>query len=169
MRYVVLAAIVGLLVVSPVVFVAQAATGETDEEIRTSPDTAEEVNTDQLLDSYLKVNVAQEQAYLATVQEKEMERRRQEAIASYGQWGPELVEAAAVYGQNAAELYRVMQCESKGDPYADNGVNKGLFQFHPGTFAGTPYGDASIYDGPSQIFAAAWMWSQGRQGEWGCY
>jgi soluble lytic murein transglycosylase-like protein len=112
------------------------------------------------------------QAYAASIeqlqQQKEQERRNREATERFGQWGPELVEAAAMYGQDPAALYRVMSCESGGNPYADNGVNKGLFQFHPGTFAGTPYGSASIYDGHAQIFAAAWMWSQGRKGEWGC-
>ncbi len=100
--------------------------------------------------------------------QKEKERRDAEAASRFGNWGPDLVEAAGLYGQDAAALYRVMSCESGGNPQADNGVNKGLFQFHPGTFAGTPYGGASIYDGRSQIFAAAWMWSQGRKGEWGC-
>ena len=99
---------------------------------------------------------------------REEERRDAEAASRFGSWGPDLVEAAGMYGQDAAVLYRVMSCESGGNPQADNGVNKGLFQFHPGTFAGTPYGSASIYDGRSQIFAAAWMWSQGRKGEWGC-
>lgn len=168
MRYALLAVIIGTLVVTPVVFVATAAAGDTGDVSRTSPD-ATEVETGQLVDSFLKLNEAQNQALQGTIEQKEQERRRQEAIDRFGQWGPELVDAAAAYGQDAAELYRVMQCESKGDPYADNGVNKGLFQFHPGTFAGTPYGSASIYDGPAQIHAAAWMWSQGRQGEWTCF
>jgi soluble lytic murein transglycosylase-like protein len=167
MRYVLLAAIAGALVVSPAIFVAQAAAGDGGN-TTTSP-VATEVSTDRLTDSFLKLNEVQGQAYQDTVSRKEEERRRLEATEQFGQWGPELVAAAEAYGQDATELYRVMQCESKGDPNADNGVNKGLFQFHPGTFAGTPYGSASIYDGPSQIFAAAWMWSQGRQGEWGCY
>ncbi len=113
-----------------------------------------------------------EAAYAAEVArlvaEKQKRIRLEQAGRQYGQWGPYLVEAAEMYGQDPDALYQVMMCESKGNPYADNGVNKGLFQFHPGTFAGTPYGDASIFDGPSQIYAAAWMWSQGRKGEWGC-
>lgn len=101
-------------------------------------------------------------------QENKKRARDRQAGERYGQWGPHLVDAAEMYGQDPDALYRVMMCESKGDPGADNGVNKGLFQFHPGTFANTPYGASSIYDGPSQIYAAAWMWSQGRKGEWGC-
>lgn len=100
--------------------------------------------------------------------QKALEQKNSNAIASYGEWGPRLVEASELYGQDPGSLYRVMMCESKGDANADNGVNKGLFQFHPGTWAGTPYGSSSIYDGNAQIMAAAWMWSQGRKGEWGC-
>lgn len=168
MRYVLLAAIIGILVVSPVIFVATAAAGDSEATVESGPDTAM-VGTDRLVESFLKMNETQNKAYQAAIEQQERERRRREAIDRLGQWGPELEEAAAAYGQDAGELYRVMQCESRGDPYADNGVNKGLFQFHPGTFAGTPYGSASIYDGRAQIFAAAWMWSQGRQGEWGCF
>lgn len=110
-----------------------------------------------------------EAAYMAEIARLETEKqRRRQASEQFGQWGPELVDAAAMYGQDPAAMHRVMMCESKGDPYADNGVNKGLFQFHPGTFAGTPYAEAGIFDGSSQIYAAAWMWSQGRKGEWGC-
>lgn len=113
-----------------------------------------------------------EARYIAETERLDRENKKREhdrqAAESYGQWGPYLVDAAEMYGQDAGALYRVMMCESKGDPNADNGVNKGLFQFHPGTFANTPYGGGSIYDGQSQIYAAAWMWSQGRKGEWGC-
>lgn len=119
-----------------------------------------------------KNKVRAESAYAQEVrqlQEQErIERRNLEAAAQFGQWGPHLADAAEKYGQDPAALYAVMSCESKGDPNADNGVNKGLFQFEPSTFAGTPYGGASIFDGQAQIYAAAWMWSQGRKGEWGC-
>lgn len=113
-----------------------------------------------------------EAARLAAEEQARQEKAARDAVAasSFGQWGPWLVEAGAMYGQDPAELYRVMQCESGGDPNASNGGQYlGLFQFHPGTWASTPYGGASIYDGPSQIMAAAWMWSQGRQNEWSCY
>ncbi|MBI5869375.1 MAG: transglycosylase SLT domain-containing protein [Actinobacteria bacterium] len=116
-----------------------------------------------------------DQARINYVTLKETERKQQEqasknqaATEQFGEWGPYLVEAAEAYGQDPAALYRVMICESGGDPNADNGVCKGLFQFNPGTWAGTPFGGQSIYDGHSQIQAAAWMWSQGRKGEWTC-
>lgn len=114
-----------------------------------------------------------EKAHNAYLVLKEEERKRQEAeqkrvdaINQFGPWGPDLVGAAETYGQSPTDLYAVMFCESKGDEYADNGIDLGLFQFHPNTFAGTPYGGASIYDGHAQIYAAAWMWSQGRRNEW---
>jgi len=72
------------------------------------------------------------------------------------------------YGQPPEAGIRVMYCESSGDPYADNGICKGLFQFHPGTWASTPEASSSMWDGYAQIRAAAWMWSVGRRGEWAC-
>ncbi len=65
-------------------------------------------------------------------------------------------------------MYRVMLCESTGNARADNGVCKGLFQFNARTWAGTPYGSLSIWDGHAQALATAWMWSRGRRGEWSC-
>ncbi len=94
------------------------------------------------------------------------EQKRQDEINRYGAWGPDIVDAAAMYGQSPSDLYLAMNCESGGDQHADNGVDEGLMQFDPGTFAGTPYGKSSIWDGHAQIYAAAWMWSVGRRGEW---
>ncbi len=48
-----------------------------------------------------------------------------------------------MYGQDPTALHRVMLCESSGDPNADNGICKGLFQFNPGTWASTPYASQS--------------------------
>ncbi|MHB1054747.1 MAG: transglycosylase SLT domain-containing protein [Thermoleophilia bacterium] len=104
----------------------------------------------------------------AEQQQRAREQQDRDAIERFGVWGPDLVRAAAMYGQDPDTLYRVMMCESKGDANADNGVCKGLFQFNPGTWAGTPFGGQSIYDGKAQIEAAAWMFSQGRTGEWTC-
>jgi len=105
----------------------------------------------------------------AEAREREAEATRARAVERYGQWGPDLLAAAAYYGQDPGELYRVMMCESRGDPYADNGICKGLFQFHPDTWAGTPYGGSDIFDGHAQVKAAAWMFGQGRANEWSCY
>ncbi len=87
----------------------------------------------------------------------------------YGcQWWPAIEEAAAQYGQSPQALYRVMICESTGNANADNGICKGLFQFNPRTWASTPYGRESIWNGRAQAFAAAWMWASGRKSEWSC-
>lgn len=107
-------------------------------------------------------------AQISSLHAERLQQQEQDAIERFGSWGPDLVAAAEMYGQDPAALYRTMICESGGDPYADNGVCKGLFQFDPGTFAGTPYSGSSIFDGKSQIYAAAWMWAQGRRGEWAC-
>ena len=72
------------------------------------------------------------------------------------------------YGQDPAAGIRVMYCESSGDPRADNGVCKGLFQFNPGTWASTPEAGNSIWDPYAQIRATAWMWAHGRRNEWSC-
>jgi hypothetical protein len=78
--------------------------------------------------------------------------------------------AAAYYGQNGDDMLRVATCESGLDP---NNVTppydaSGLFQFLPSTWASTPYASQSIFDPVANAYAAAWMWSVGRRGEWVC-
>jgi Transglycosylase SLT domain len=72
---------------------------------------------------------------------------------------------------------KIAACESSYNPKAynptpvSNGEHaEGLFQFIPSTFAGTPQGRAgmSIWDPVANAQAAAWMYGQGRQGEWEC-
>ena len=79
-------------------------------------------------------------------------------------------QAAADHGQSATDMERVARCESGLNPYAIGGGGAwyGLFQFVPSTFAGTPYGDHGIFDPWANAQAAAWMWAQGRKGEWSC-
>ncbi|MDP9364016.1 MAG: transglycosylase SLT domain-containing protein [Chloroflexota bacterium] len=80
-----------------------------------------------------------------------------------------ITDAALRFGQNPEDMLRVATCESGLDPGAvGSGLYYGLFQFVPSTFAGTPYGDQNIYDPYANANAAAWMWSQGRRGEWVC-
>lgn len=80
-----------------------------------------------------------------------------------------ITDAALRYGQNPEDMLRVATCESGLDPgIVGSGIYHGLFQFVPSTFAGTPYGDQNIYDPYANANAAAWMWSQGRRGEWVC-
>lgn len=81
--------------------------------------------------------------------------------AAFGPLGPGAV----------AWANRVSACESGGNATAQNPSGAtGLFQFMPSTFAGTPQGQsgASIADPNASAAAAAWMYSQGRQGEWSC-
>lgn len=78
--------------------------------------------------------------------------------------------AAAIYGQSGGDLLRVAQCESGLNPNAVNGSSgaSGLFQFMPGTWATTPYAGQDIFDPVANAEAAAWMWANGRRGEWSC-
>lgn len=80
-----------------------------------------------------------------------------------------ITDAALRYGQDPTDMLRVATCESGLDPgVVGAGLYHGLFQFVPSTFAGTPFGDQNIYDPYANANAAAWMWSQGRRGEWVC-
>jgi soluble lytic murein transglycosylase-like protein len=161
-----------LLILMVAVYIARASEPErvtsVDDLFRTERDRVQSV-TDAINNKRL---AGEKAAYIAQISnlhaERVQQQKEQEATERFGTWGPDLVAAAAMYGQDPAALYRVMICESGGNAYADNGVCKGLFQFNPGTFAGTPYGGDSIFDGTAQIYAAAWMWSQGRRGEWSC-
>lgn len=77
--------------------------------------------------------------------------------------------AAVTYGQSAWFMRSLAYCEStlQADP-PHNNVNRGLFQFNPGTFGGTPYGRFSILSPYANALAAGWMLRQGRRSEWAC-
>ena len=76
--------------------------------------------------------------------------------------------AADQYGQPREDMLRVARCESVLDPNAVNASSNasGLFQFLPSTWATTPYADQDIFDPVANAEAAAWMWDNGRRGEW---
>jgi uncharacterized protein YgiM (DUF1202 family) len=87
------------------------------------------------------------------------------------QW---IEEARAMYPypETADKMWRVMMCESGGNPSAvGSGRYIGLFQYLPGTWSGAwnPYRNSSIYDARAQIFATARAWSLGMQDHWSCY
>lgn len=67
-------------------------------------------------------------------------------------------------------LHGIAQCESGKNPYADNKSSDayGLFQFMPGTWASTIYAAKNWSKAKWQSLAAAWMYRQGRSGEWVC-
>ncbi len=77
------------------------------------------------------------------------------------------------YPQSIDKMYRVMICESSGNPKASGGGGAwlGLFQYARGTWGGrwNPYRNNSIFDAKSQIFATAKAWSIGMQSHWSCY
>lgn len=88
--------------------------------------------------------------------------------------------AGLAYGQDPAALIRCARSEGlpktgshdlAREVHVTNHQGSGAtgpWQFMPGTFAGTPQGRAglSIWRVDVQAHAAAWMWSQGRRGEW---
>jgi uncharacterized protein YraI len=79
--------------------------------------------------------------------------------------------SADYYGQSREAMLRVAVCESNLNPNAVGPAPwgaTGLFQFLAGTWASTPYAADSIYDPVANAFAAGWMWSVGRRGEWVC-
>ena len=81
-----------------------------------------------------------------------------------------IYEAADRYGQPREDMLRVARCESDMVPSAVNrpGGSYGLFQFKPGTWLSTPFGEYDIFDPRASANAAAWMWSVGRRREWVC-
>ncbi|MDQ5823340.1 MAG: hypothetical protein M3441_03900 [Chloroflexota bacterium] len=97
---------------------------------------------------------------------------RADRLAQYRAW---MVEAKAMYPypQTIDKMYRVMMCESSGNPsvVGPQGLYHGLYQYHRGTWGGrwNPYRANNIYDAKSQIFATAKAWSIGMQSHWSCY
>jgi len=81
-----------------------------------------------------------------------------------------IYEAADYYGQPREDMLRVARCESLLNPSLIHPAYQasGLFQFLPGTWATTPYAGFYILDPVANAYAAAWMWSVGRRGEWVC-
>ncbi len=65
---------------------------------------------------------------------------------------------------------RVAWCESRYHPNSvnsDSGAS-GLFQFMPGTWAGTPWASQSPFDPVANANAAAWLYSHYGPGRWSC-
>ncbi len=97
------------------------------------------------------------------------------ATTTLGQYRLWMEEARKMYPykQDIDKMWRVMMCESGGNPRASGGGGRwlGLFQYAPGTWGGSwnPYRGNSIWDAKSQIFATAKAWSIGMQSHWSCY
>ncbi len=77
------------------------------------------------------------------------------------------------YPQSLDKMYRVMMCESGGNPRASGGGGAwlGLYQYAPTTWRGSwnSYRKSSIWDAKAQIYATAKAWSIGMQSQWSCY
>jgi soluble lytic murein transglycosylase-like protein len=78
--------------------------------------------------------------------------------------------AFAPQGQAAVDWgLRVAACESGYNPNAYNSSGaSGVFQFMPGTFRATPYGNQNIFDAAANVNAAAWYFQQHGGGAWSC-
>jgi hypothetical protein len=77
--------------------------------------------------------------------------------------------AALRHNVSLPMLMRKARCESTLNPYAVNGIHRGLFQFnYPGTWGTTPYAARDPWRAKWNALAAAWMHKVGRGGEWEC-
>jgi hypothetical protein len=103
--------------------------------------------------------------WTAKVRRLQQRLRRFQQIAAWnrrGQWKPLIEMAGKKHGVSSAGLYRMMMLESGGRRTV-GGMYKGLFQYHPGTWAGgwNPWRHDSIYNGWAQIRATAYALSKG--------
>jgi muramidase (phage lysozyme) len=76
--------------------------------------------------------------------------------------------ASKVYGVSYSELMCKAYRESKFYAYAKNksSTASGMFQFLDSTWASTPFGRYSVFNGWINALAAGWMHHVGRGGEW---
>lgn len=89
-----------------------------------------------------------------------------------GMWWDTIVAAGNMYGIDPLKMYKVMICESHGNPYAGT-YYKGLFQYSASTWAGASsqypggkYAGVAITDGTAQIYVTAWKVSIQGWGAW---
>ena len=91
-------------------------------------------------------------------------QRQMARWAHDGDWRKIIAVAAAKYHVNADGIYRMMIRESNGQRFAGASSSyKGLFQYYPGTWAGSwnPYRGAGILDPVAQIFATCYAVHRG--------
>jgi soluble lytic murein transglycosylase-like protein len=82
-----------------------------------------------------------------------------------------ITDAFSPLGQAAVTwALRVAWCESRYHPNSVNSSSgaSGLFQFMPGTWAGTPWASQSPFDPVANANAAAWLYSHYGPGRWSC-
>lgn len=93
-------------------------------------------------------------------------------VKPYGMddYWPILVSAGTKYGVDPNKMARVMLCESGGRQFADNGTNKGIFQWDGSLYtwaakAGHPA--SNMFDIDAQIYATALRASKNGWAAWG--
>ena len=82
-----------------------------------------------------------------------------------------ITDAFSPLGQAAVVwALRIAYCESRYHPNSVNSASgaSGLFQFMPGTWAGTPWASQSPFDPVANAQAAAWLYSHYGPGRWSC-
>lgn len=91
-----------------------------------------------------------------------------------GVWWETIVAAGLRWGVDPVSMYKVMICESGGNPYAGT-YYKGLYQYALDTWSGASaaypggvYRGAAITDGTAQIYVTAWKVSLNGWSAWGC-
>ncbi len=89
-----------------------------------------------------------------------------------GMWWDTIVAASNIYGVDPSKMYKVMICESHGNPNAGT-YYKGLYQYSASTWAGASslypggvYAGAAITDGTAQIYVTAWKVSKQGWSAW---
>jgi hypothetical protein len=95
-------------------------------------------------------------------------------VSASGDFQSAIYTACANFGCNASQLIRVMYCESGGrsGAYNKSGPYIGLFQFLSSTFNANArrvgIANPNVWDPYQQISVAAYMFSIGQSGQWGC-
>lgn len=114
------------------------------------------------------------------VKERKVHRAEVRSLRATIRRGPDfevsLRLAAIAYGQSASHLKACALSEGYGvsrrrdrHNYVTNREGSGAtssFQFMRGTFLSTPYAGLDWHRQDVQAHAAAWMWANGRRGEW---
>jgi len=123
----------------------------------------------------LKQGLAEYQAKQAAEAAAQAEAARIAARSNHPPPPPDIakdiVDAFSPLGPAAVQwAMNVAWCESRYHPNSvnsDSGAS-GLFQFMPGTWAGTPWASQSPFDPVANAQAAAWLYSHYGPGRWSC-
>jgi soluble lytic murein transglycosylase-like protein len=123
----------------------------------------------------LKQGLADYQAQQDALAAAEAEAARVAALNNHppppGYIAKIITDAFSPLGQAAVVwALRIAYCESRYHPNSVNSSSgaSGLFQFMPGTWAGTPWANQSPFDPVANAQAAAWLYSHYGPGRWSC-